>query len=201
MFVKYLISSTESLYMQMIHANYINNNIPGSERSALVQCPGFNAANNSQYAAFMANAKETGGKQTGDGGMEPDPPCSVLGSTEPGREQPQPWDADAEQQVTMQQAGTACLQKSFSLCNAAVHQHLSKSPAPLLGSSSLSISPPIVSANNGALHIYGIFRLRGACDQAARRGHVSPTQPLSPRLGLLAHLLWVPSRSADAARG
>lgn len=41
MFVKYLISSTESLYMQMIHTNYINNNIPGSKRSALVHCSGF----------------------------------------------------------------------------------------------------------------------------------------------------------------
>lgn len=59
----------------------------------------------------------------------------------------------------MQQAGMACLEKSLSLCNAAVHEHLSKSPAPVLGSSSLSIYPPIVSVNNRALHIYSIFHL------------------------------------------
>lgn len=41
MFVKHLISAIESLYMQMIRTNYINNNILGSKISTLVHCPGF----------------------------------------------------------------------------------------------------------------------------------------------------------------
>lgn len=134
MFVKYLISSIESLYMQMIHANYINNNIPGSERSALVHCPGFNAANNSQYAAFMANAKETGGKQTGEGGMEPDPPCSVLGGTEPGTEQPQPWE------MLVQSSRAQCSKQGRRVCKSlslsAMQQCTSTFPSPLLPCSS-----------------------------------------------------------------
>lgn len=73
MFAKYLISSIESLYMQMIPTNCINNNIPGSESSALVQCPGFAELQTTPRVllpgmGLLANAKETGGNQTGEEG-------------------------------------------------------------------------------------------------------------------------------------
>lgn len=52
MFIKYLISSIESLYMQMIHTNYINNNT-GLKKIRLGSLPGIHrAANNSQCAAL-----------------------------------------------------------------------------------------------------------------------------------------------------
>lgn len=41
----------------------------------------------------------------------------------------------------------------------AMQQCTSTFPSPVLGSSSLSIYPPIVSANNRALHIYSISHL------------------------------------------
>lgn len=193
MFVKYLISSIESLYMQMIRTNYINNNIPGF-KICLGSLPGIHgAANNSQYAAldeFVGKCQrsrrkpERGGSEEGrtakragaptlqhaDGaqsGVWRSPePRGTLGSW--GTSRPARHGLVQSRQVAMQQAGTVCLEKSFCLCNAAVHQHLSKSPAPVLGSSSLSIYPPIVSANNGALHIYSIFHLQ-AGDKAVMR--------------------------------
>lgn len=48
-----------------------------------------------------------------------EPPCRPRGLVQSG-------------QIAMQPAGTACLEKSLSLCNAAVHQHLSKSRARLI---------------------------------------------------------------------
>lgn len=52
MFIKYLISSIESLYMQMIHTNYINNNT-GLKKIRLGSLPRIcRAANNSQCAAL-----------------------------------------------------------------------------------------------------------------------------------------------------
>lgn len=242
MFVKYLISSIESLYMQMIRTNYINNNIPGF-KICLGSLPGIHgAANNSQYAAldeFVGKCQrsrrkpERGGSEEGRTAKRAGAPTlqhadgaqsGVRRSPEP-RGTPGSWGTSRparhglvqSRQVAMQQAGTVCLEKSFCLCNAAVHQHLSKSPAPVLGSSSLSIYPPIVSANNGALHIYSIFHLR-AGDKAVmragstRKGHRTRVpNPGScprgcPRVGLApdpapAPSAWAPSQSADAARG
>lgn len=44
-----------------------------------------------------------------------------------------------------------------SLYLSAMQQCSSTFPSPVLGSSSLSIYPPIVSANNRAPHVYSIF--------------------------------------------
>lgn len=240
MFVKYLISSIESLYMQMICTNYINNNIPGF-KICLGSLPGIHgAANNSQYAAldeFVGKCQrsrrkpERGGSEEGRTAKRAGAPTlqradgaqSGVRRSPESRGTPRSWGTSRparhglvqSRQVAMQQAGAACLEKSFCLCNAAAHQHLSKSPAPVLGSSSLSIYPPIVSANNRALRIYSIFHL-GAADKAAVRaawprraphardtGHVSPAPAPVPgaahargslRTPLLAHLLGRPPK-------
>lgn len=78
-------------------------------------------------------------------------------------------------EVVMQQAGMACLEKSFiSLqCSSALAPfQVPCSCARLI--QPLSIYPPIVSANNRALHIYSIFHL-GACHTASMRGSSSET--------------------------
>lgn len=146
MFAKHLTSSSESLYMQMIHTNYINNNIPGSKRSALVHCPGFaelqTTPSTPPEPSFLANAKETGGNRTGeerraakrarDPTLQPaDRARGRAGSSQESHEHlyihptshrspetPRPAPVRSGQ-VVMQQAGMARLEKSLSLCNAA----------------------------------------------------------------------------------
>lgn len=72
--------------------------------------------------------------------MHPDSPGRLQGLVQGG-------------QIAMQPAG---MEKSYL---SAMQQCTSTFPSPVLGSSSLSIYPPIVSANNRALHIYSIFHL------------------------------------------
>lgn len=220
MFAKHLISSSESLYMQMIHANYINNNIPGSKRSALVHRPGFaELQTNSQRAAFCPahrqtprEREETGPGREDEMQKEPELPlCSLLAqrgagsgaATSPtsisactqhpaGPRRPpcrHPGPARCSRQ------GWLVWKSLLSLCNAAAHQHLSKSPAPLLASSSLSIYPPIVSANNGALRIYSIFHpgVSPSVPQNINEGSRHPGN-VSPTSAPPAHLLGCPPK-------
>lgn len=146
MFAKHLISSSESLYMQMIHANYINNNIPGSKRSALVHRPGFaELQTNSQRAAFCPAHRQTPREreETGPGreknwsshfaacwpsaGQGPEPPRVPRASL---RAPTRGWISSPETPVpapragAMQQAGMARLEKSF------ISLQCSSAPAP-----------------------------------------------------------------------
>jgi len=197
----------------MIHANYINNNIPGSKRSALVHCPGFAELQPTPRDELLGKRQgkrrepDRGGRQSREKSRR-----SPLRARGRARSDPQPREhlcpqpprrpsreTPATQQVATQQAGgTACLEKPFSLCNAAAHQHLSKSPA--LASSSLPIYPPFVSANNRALSIYSIFRHLAACRKTSLRASKPPTwAPPPPPERAPGPSAWVPSKSADGS--